>query len=384
MDAPVDAASRYGTSADEPFSAWMAILSIIWVWLFYVTVNTAQMAVDGADHQLPLVGRRLIVASVGTILTLVLYLVLRRFDGARISIRLTAALVASTPIAVVHAAFRFYSFLVHTPVYVFEKQFEHVLEMRAHPLSTIIGMTLDSYFFIAGWAVTYIALSTAAQRRQAERQAARYRAEAQSAQLRALRYQLNPHFLFNTLNSLSALVLRGTPDEAERMIETLAAFLRTTLVGDPGEDTTLAEEIRAQRLYLDIEQVRFPDRLHVRIDIPQELGSARVPGLLLQPLVENALRYGVAPTIRPVTISVRARDEGGRLHLEVEDDGTAAADAGLGAGHGVGLRNVTARLLARFGAAASCTYGPRPEGGFRVDLIMPLQPQLLHIQLPLP
>ena len=374
MDATIDATTRR-TTVDEPFSARTAVLSIVWTWLFYVTVNTAQMAVDGADHQFALTERRVIVAGVGIVLTLVLYLVLRRFDGARISTRLTAALIASTPIALIHAAFRYYTFLVHTPAYVLEKQLDHVLEMRAHPFATIVGMTLDSYFFFAGWAVTCIALSTAAQRRQAERQAAQYRAEAQSAQLRALRYQLNPHFLFNTLNSLSALVLRGTPDEAERMIETLAAFLRTTLVGDPGEDTTLSEEIRVQRLYLDIEQVRFPDRLRVRIDIPPALGSACVPGLLLQPLVENALRYGVAPTTRPVTISVRARDEGGRLHLEVEDDGATQPGAGREAGHGVGLRNVTARLLARFGGAASCTYGPRPEGGFRVDLIMPLQPR---------
>ena len=242
--------------------------------------------------------------------------------------------------------------------------------MRSHPLVTIASAAFDCFFFIAGWATIYIAISGAAQGRRAEVQATRYRAEAQSAELRALRYQLNPHFLFNTLNSLSALVLRGTSDEAERMIETLSAFLRTTLTGDPSEDTTLAEEMRVQRLYLDIEQVRFPDRLLVHVDIPPAIESARIPGLLLQPLVENALKYGVAPTIRPVTISVRARSEGGSLHIEIQDDGGAVhADAG----HGVGLRNVAARLRARYGTAAHCSYGPRPEGGFRVELSLPLE-----------
>ncbi len=375
MDAATNA-PPIATDADEPSNVRVVLFSIIWAWLFNFAVNTIQVLVHGAQHQFLLGGRRLVATLVGGLLTWVLYLFLRRFDEARISVRLMAALLASMLIAVLLACFRYYSFVVYFPLALLQGDSGDLVWMRQYPVPTVIDTALDSYFFIAAWAMIYIALSAAARGRRAERQAARYRTEAQSAQLRALRYQLNPHFLFNTLNSLSALVLRGTPDEAERMIETLAAFLRTTLVGDPGEDTTLAEEIRIQRLYLDIEQVRFPDRLRVRIDIPPALGSACVPGLLLQPLVENALRYGVAPTIRPVTISVRARDEGGRLHLEIEDDGAASPDAGRGAGHGVGLRNVTARLLARFGGAASCTYGPRPEGGFRVDLIMPLRPRL--------
>ena len=374
MDAAIDL-TRPRTVRDEPSNARMAVLSILLAWLFRLTVNLSEVMVHRAHHQPAHAGRQLVVNVFGILLTWMLYLLLRRFDAAAISVRLAAAFVASMLVTVVFACCRYYSFIAYPPTPAFGEEGMDLLWMRQHPFPVIVDCALDSYFFITAWAMIYIALSTAAQRRQAERQAEQYRAEAQSAQLRALHYQLNPHFLFNTLNSLSALVLRGTPDEAERMIETLAAFLRTTLVGDPGEDTTLSEEIRVQRLYLDIEQVRFPDRLRVRIDIPSALGSACVPGLLLQPLMENALRYGVAPTIRPVTISVRAHDEGGRLHLEIEDDGAAPPDAGRGAGYGVGLRNVTARLLARFGGAASCTYGPRPEGGFRVDLIMPLQPR---------
>ena len=353
----------------------MATLSILWAWLFRLAVNIAEIAAHRADHQPALDFRQLLVAMLGILLTWMLYLLFRRFDAARISIRLVVAFVASMLVAVAFACCRYYSFVAYPPTPFFGDDAMHLMSMRAHPLPIIIDTALDSYFFITAWAMIYIALSTAAQGRRAERQAARYRTEAQSAQLRALRYQLNPHFLFNTLNSISAMVLRGTPDQAERMIETLSAFLRTTLMSDPAEDITLAEEVHAQRLYLDIEQVRFPDRLRVQIDIPQALGAARVPGLLLQPLVENALRYGVAPTIRPVTISLRARDEGGSLHLEVQDDGVGSGgrDGQADGGHGVGLRNVTARLLARFGTAASCTYGSRPEGGFRVDLIMPLQ-----------
>jgi LytS/YehU family sensor histidine kinase len=221
--------------------------------------------------------------------------------------------------------------------------------------------------------VLYVALSYAYRVRHAERTAALYRAEAQSAQLRALRYQINPHFLFNTLNSLSTLVLGRRNDEAERMILNLARFFRTSLTADPTADVPLAEEIRMQRLYLDIEQVRFPDRLMVVVDIPAALDDVPVPAMLLQPIVENAIKYAVARCARPVTLTLRARAVAGLLRLTVEDDGDAVA--GTPDGHGVGLRNVCDRLRARFEDRAECRFGPLPRGGFRVALAMPLPGQ---------
>jgi LytS/YehU family sensor histidine kinase len=218
--------------------------------------------------------------------------------------------------------------------------------------------------------VLYVALSYAAREGYAERSAAQYRSQAQAAQLRALRYQVNPHFLFNTLNSLSTLVLRQRTQEAERMITSLATFFRTSLASDPEADVELCDEIDMQRLYLDIERIRFPDRLSVVIDVPDELCTARVPGLILQPLVENAVKHGVARSSRPVTIAIRARNGGGSIHLSVEDD--AEANGADNRGEGVGLRNVRDRLVARFDGAASVTHGARDGGGFRVDLQIPL------------
>jgi LytS/YehU family sensor histidine kinase len=196
-------------------------------------------------------------------------------------------------------------------------------------------------------------------------------AAAQSAELRALRYQVNPHFLFNTLNSLSSLIMTGKGDAAERMILNLATFFRTSLTGDPTEDVPLADEIQLQRLYLDIETVRFPERLIVAIDLPDDLRSACVPGLILQPLVENAVKYGVSRARRPVTIRISARTSAGRLQLVVEDDGEPIGNDGS-EGTGVGLRNVRDRLMARYGAAGHSTWTARPEGGFVVTLDMPL------------
>lgn len=205
---------------------------------------------------------------------------------------------------------------------------------------------------------------------RAERQLAQHRLEGRAAQLRALRYQLNPHLLFNTLNALSSLVLRGDNATAERVILNLCAFLRATLSADPERDVTLAEEIETQRLYLDVEQVRFPERLRVSIDIPPDLADVRLPSLLLQPLIENAVKYGVSRSTRPVTIHIHAERAGNLMHLTVADDGDAPCGAPTGGG--VGLRNVRARLHARFGDAADSRDGPCAGGGYCVVLRMPL------------
>ena len=208
---------------------------------------------------------------------------------------------------------------------------------------------------------------------EAERKAARFARAAQSAELRALRYQVNPHFLFNTLNSLSALVMRGRRDEAETMIMNLSTFYRTSLSGEPSEDVDLAEEIELQKLYLDIEAVRFPERLQVKIDLPETLANAAVPGLILQPLVENAIKHGVSQTNRPVLIEISAAEAEGQLILTVTDNGPGhEKDDDADRPQGIGLANVRDRLAARFGDRANMTHGPNPDGGFGVCLKMPL------------
>jgi LytS/YehU family sensor histidine kinase len=210
--------------------------------------------------------------------------------------------------------------------------------------------------------------------RLADQRAGALEREAQEAQLRALRYQINPHFLFNTLNSLSSLILAQKTDIAERMLLNLSTFFRATLSSDPAADVPLEEEIKLQRLYLDIEQIRFPKRLAVEIDVPDNLLGARVPALLLQPAVENAVKYGVARSKKAVTVSLVAYEEAGRLHIKVKDDGDAPPpDGETEGGTGVGLRNVSERLTARYGRQAGCLYGPDPDGGgFTVHIFLPV------------
>jgi two-component system, LytTR family, sensor kinase len=223
------------------------------------------------------------------------------------------------------------------------------------------------YSFLS-WTAFYLALVYSFDVRDRERRLARVEALAHKAQVQALRYQLNPHFLFNTLNALSSMIWERELERAEGMLMSLSAFLRTTLEIEPGDDVTLEQEIALQQLYLEIEQIRFSERLQVEIDIPEEIRDAPVPCLILQPLIENAIKYAVAPSRQPTRVRIAGRRSGNELTLEVVDDGRAEAVVG---GTGIGLANVRSRLTARFGDRCSFEAGPLPRG-FGVKLTMPL------------
>jgi LytS/YehU family sensor histidine kinase len=235
----------------------------------------------------------------------------------------------------------------------------------------ISDIVFGRYFMMLAWCALYLALLTGEKARAAERREGAYRRAAKAAELRSLRYQVNPHFLFNTLNSLSALVLTGKTQAAERMIQQLSTFYRRSLADDPTADVPLREEFALQRLYLDIEAVRFPHRLRATYDLPPALEDARVPGMILQPLVENSVKHAVAPTSGRVHIALAAREEYGRLVLTVSDDGDGAAPERVRAGHGIGLANVRERLEARFGAAAGIVSDSAPTG-YSTELRLPI------------
>ncbi len=245
-------------------------------------------------------------------------------------------------------------------------------------LAQLSDLASGRYFLLLAWAALYLALVNGEQLRAAERREGEFRGAAEAAELRSLRYQVNPHFLFNTLNSLSALVMTGRADDAEEMIQTLSTFYRRTLTGDPTGDLTLAGEIELQQLYLDIEAVRFPKRLVRRIELPETLRDVLVPGMMLQPLVENAVKYAVSRTSKPVTIAIAAAEEYGRLVLTVSDDGESSVNDGArefaapAPGFGIGLANVRDRLDARFGSEATLDAGPLVGGGFRTMIRMPI------------
>jgi signal transduction histidine kinase len=210
-------------------------------------------------------------------------------------------------------------------------------------------------------------------RRAAEASEERLRAQLAEARLRVLKMQLHPHFLFNTLHSINSLVAED-PAAASQMIARLGDFLRLTLEQSERQFVTLGEEVEFLRCYLDIEQVRFQDRLTVEFDVEHAATSAEVPHLILQPIVENAIRHGVAPRAGPGLIRIAARRANGSLRLEVKDTGPGLAPAGAGsaAGAGVGLSNVRARLEQLYAGRHRFGLANGDGGGLSVTLELPL------------
>lgn len=191
-------------------------------------------------------------------------------------------------------------------------------------------------------------------------------------QLEVLRAQLQPHFLFNVLNSVSELIHRD-PDAADAMIVRLSRLLRFSLATRMEHEIPLAEEIEGLRAYADIEQARFPQRLEVEYDIPLELHDVLVPPLLLQPIVENAIKHGLAQSDGRGQIVVRAREEGGMLWLSVSDTGAGPDPSKASSGFGVGMGNTRRRLSRLYGPAHRVHIRSRSEGGAQVDLELPLR-----------
>ncbi|MGB3844974.1 histidine kinase [Sphingopyxis sp. YF1] len=360
-------------ASDARVNPRVAIGSIIAMWLLYFLITTGLAVLADASEQWAYIGRRAIVVVAGILCTFVLYQLLQRVQPRSFGARLAAAMGTAVPLVIVYATINMFVFFYWFPAPDTEKI---IAEVQAKfPVAWETVLVLDSsirwYFFFAVWAALYVAFGYANEMRAVERRANNYRIEAQTAQLRALHYQVNPHFLFNTLNSLSTLVLRGSKAEAETMIMNLSSFLRSSLAIDPEQLVSLDEEIALQRLYLDIEQVRFPDRLKVEVTMPQELERACVPVLILQPIIENAIKYGVAPSQGTIAIRLTASAEYGLLVLRIENDIDPKAPVPE-PGTGLGLGNVRERLLTRYGPTAGCEWGKSDDGGFVVSLWLPL------------
>ena len=400
--APRTAKPRTGRFADWP----LALKAILAFWAVY-TLTVVARAFLGSDP-LTVLQNKILTIVAGMIFTAGIYVALRMF-AAEGSMR-RKAIVAGT--ASILAAVGLTATLIFTEHKLRESKEEFRVQARegfivvqkGHQIRIERGAdeplvvtmprikqlqeweqfriaadtTVVWLFFFAAWSAFYLAAVSQAQALVMQRRAAEAENAAQVAQVRALRYQVNPHFLFNTLNSLSSLVMTGRPEEAESMILKLSTFFRNSLSMDPTADVSLEEEIALQQLYLDIEQVRFPRRLKVEIDVPEHLRSVRLPALILQPIVENAIKYGVSQTREKIILRIAAEEPlPGRLRLEVTNNGKTAGSTRTRqrerpAGTGVGLSNVCQRLQARFGASATCEFGAAPEGGYRVVMTLPV------------
>jgi LytS/YehU family sensor histidine kinase len=202
--------------------------------------------------------------------------------------------------------------------------------------------------------------------------AAQAQSSAREAELTMLRYQLNPHFLFNTLNAIQSLVTSRRNDRASEMLSALSDFLRYSLYTDSQDAVTVADEFRAIERYLEIEQARFGDRLSVSIQLAPEAADEPVPSLLLQPLVENAIKHAVSKSERPALLEIAAFCDRGFLELQVSDSGSGKADSGPIDDSGVGLRNIRQRLDGFYGVNASLSHIRRADGGVTAAVRIPM------------
>lgn len=304
-----------------------------------------------------------LLAVLGAVHCLVMRLVLERVTTRSFS---TQVIVAVLLVFVMAVPFEWLLRAIFGPL------FPHIPNLDPLPLTLryLIPATIFWAWPFAIWAAGLLALLHDSEVRRRERALAQVRIQAQEAQMRALRYQINPHFLHNTLNAIAALILDGRNDLAEEMVIQLSQFFRLSLALDPLADVTLADEIALQRLYLSIEEVRFDDHFRVEIDLPPALETALVPGLILQPLVENSLKHGMRGPGAPMLLSIQASAKGEELVIDVFDDGHGRR-AGRSGGTGIGLANVSQRLATRFPGHGALTF-PEADRGFHARLAMPL------------
>lgn len=246
----------------------------------------------------------------------------------------------------------------------------------------VLDEAFTRYFIFAGWGALYLALSHSqdAQRMMAHsRQLERVNRESE---LRALRYQLNPHFVFNALNSVSSLIIDRQNQQAEKMVDDLADYMRAVLTGGAQDMITVEEEIAQQVRYLEIERMRFPERLRYSVDIDQATKDWSIPSLIIQPLIENAIKFGVSGSDQPINITISAQSEGDRMRISVANDGrviepTARADD-RSTGTGTGLTNVQDRLRTLYGQNASLLLANSKDGMATATIILPDPSQIFQ------
>lgn len=346
---------------DEERSRAVLLITLTF-WVIHFSVFTLANAAAGDPQLLARAAARFFVSLIGIGVCYGVLHVIRRCRNR--SLRFKVILIA--PLALVAA--EFFSLLSY---FAFARATGEAVAFAAIDWnSSLIIFSMYSWFFFA-WAIMMISLEYSFDRRNDMQRIAEYKSLAQAAQIRGLHAQFSPHFLFNALNSVLSLILDRRVECAEQMVIRLANFFRLTMEADPFADLSLSREIELQQEYLAIEQIRYPD-LAVEIDAPEEVRRLMVPALLLQPLVENAIKHGAARSKGTPRIAIRARAVDGRLSIAVENFGESFASAEKAKGAGRGLSLVRERLTNRYGDDFSFSVGPMKEAGFRAAVGIPM------------
>lgn len=359
--------------APSPSQRRFEVLLILGSWTVFGIIQTGQQlaytARLGTNMPLDLAMTTAFAgAAVWAVLTLVVFRLARRFplDRTPRAPAIVVHTVASCVVAFLEVASTFVIAALTgmlSPDATFLDFF-----FRGFPFNILV------YWMIAG---VMHALMYYRRLRLRDVQTAQLTSRLAQTELHLLKSQLHPHFLFNALNSVSALMHKDVK-AADRMLARLSELLRGALDHHSAHEVSLEEELEFLDAYLEIEQVRLGDRLSVEIDVQNNVRDARVPHMILQPLVENAIRHGIAPRAAPGHITIRARGRRGMLDLEVIDDGVGITPkrivAGRGHNGGLGLANTRARLEQLYGGAFGFEPKAMTSGGFRVALTIPFRP----------
>ena len=245
---------------------------------------------------------------------------------------------------------------------------------RPEHLMDFVSGILGSFYILLCWSGLYFGIKYYLQLQEQTEQTLKATSAAHQAQLKMLRYQLNPHFLFNTLNAISTLILDGANETANKAVSRLSDFLRYTLDNDPMSRVTLGSELSAIDLYLEIEKVRFGDRLVIEKSIEAKAQDALVPSLILQPLIENAIKYAITPSEEGGTLRISARVQHKTLVLQISDSGPGLGNGDNGQkSSGVGLKNTRERLQQLFGDQQAFTLAPNEPRGLRITINIPYE-----------
>lgn len=345
----------------EPLA--LGLIALIWI-VQFLSFSLERILNAPEAESWARLGARALVTVIGILISLGILKVLQRCAGMSFLKRALIALALALGGAAIHSLANWQVFSAI---------------MGPGPDSSFSAEAFASLVYLFSWvylAVTVVLLSLTygEELLRRERRISELRSEADRAQLSAFRYQLNPHFLFNALNSAASLVSAQRNSEAEAMLENLADFLRATLKLDGGSEITLREELELQSGYLEVERSRFPHRLRIEKDVPKQLLDVRIPNLITQPLIENSIKHAVAQSTEPVCLTISARGSAGKIEICVKDSG-GNAEGAVNSGTGVGLRNVAKRLELHFGAEARFTAGPTADGGFESVISMPMRRQ---------
>lgn len=330
----------------------LMLAACVWI-VHFATLSTLGYLLPGRSSDLPTLVVRGLLSLSGIGLCMSMYLLLRRQAGLRIWPLLLRAVWLSFVSAAVLVLLGKAAFLVFTDYY---STFpEHLFDPY------VTGMVFVSYLWaMIAWSALYVGAVAVGEMWRRDAQLAAVDAATRQARLIALRLQINPHFLFNTLNTLAGFIALGRKEESERIVLGLSRFFHHTLTHAPSRFVPLSDEVDTVRIYLELETARFPDRLSVRYDIPAEVRGALVPGLILLPLAENSIRHALARSESGIRIEIGARREAGNLLLWLQDEGDANATAARASG--VGLSSVRQQLTALYGHSATVQAMPRGSG----------------------